>query len=110
MPVANVDCPRYAAEIAALQQKYAGKITLRMGMEFGMQAHTIPQYETWFSACPFDFILLSVHQVEDREFWNGASQAGRHHDDAGLCLWQIPFLVCFSMAVPPAACLSSRSA
>lgn len=88
MAVANVDYPRYAAEIAALQQKYAGKIILRMGMEFGMQQHTIPEYERLFAAYPFDFILLSVHQVEDREFWTQEFQSGRTQAEYNLRYYQ----------------------
>ena len=88
MAVANVDYPRYAAEIAVLRQKYAGQITLRMGMEFGMQQHTIPQYERLFAAYPFDFILLSVHQVEDREFWTQELQTGRTQAEYNLRYYQ----------------------
>lgn len=38
-------------------------------MEFGIQTHTIPQYEYLFQKYPFDFIILSIHQVENKEFW-----------------------------------------
>lgn len=48
-----------------------------MGMEFGIQTHTIPQFETLFCRYPFDFILLSIHQVEDKEFWTQDFQQGR---------------------------------
>ena len=84
MALANVDYPRYAEEIAALKEKYKGQITLKMGMEFGMQAHTIPQYERLFSSWPFDFIILSVHQVEDREFWTQDFQSGRNQAEYNL--------------------------
>ena len=60
MAVANVDYPRYAAEIASLQEKYREQITIKMGMEFGMQQHTVLQYERLFASYPFDFIILSV--------------------------------------------------
>ena len=66
MPVVNVNYPEYAAEFGRLKEKYKDQITLKMGMEFGMQTHTIPQYEKLFSSYPFDFIILSVHQVEDK--------------------------------------------
>ena len=46
-------------------------------MEFGVQTHTIPQFETLFRRYPFDFIILSVHQVEDKEFWTQEFQKGR---------------------------------
>lgn len=77
IPLSNVDYPRYVEQVAALQQKYAGRITLRLGLEFGMQTHTIPQYEALYARYPFDFILLSVHQVEDKEFWTQDFQRGR---------------------------------
>ena len=64
-PIANVDYPRYAALIQKLQAQYKDKITVRMGMEFGIQMHTIPQFEALYKRYPFDFIILSIHQVED---------------------------------------------
>lgn len=76
-PFANVDYPRYAARIKELQDRYGDQIALKMGMEFGMQMHTIPQYEKLFRKYPFDFIILSVHQVEDKEFWTQDFQRGR---------------------------------
>ncbi|MCD8223256.1 MAG: histidinol-phosphatase HisJ family protein [Clostridiales bacterium] len=76
-PFANVDYPRYMAEIAQMKTTYGDKIRIRTGLEFGMQMHTIPLYEKLFSRYPFDFIILSVHQVEDKEFWTQDFQRGR---------------------------------
>ena len=84
MAVANVDYPRYAAEIASLQEKYREQITIKMGMEFGMQQHTVLQYERLFASYPFDFIILSVHQVEDKEFWTQDFQRGRTQEEYNL--------------------------
>ena len=84
MALANVDYPRYATEIAALREKYKDQITLKMGIEFGIQTHTIPQYEKLFSVWPFDFIILSVHQVEDKEFWTQDFQRGRTQEEYNL--------------------------
>lgn len=80
-PRLNVDYPRYVQHVRALQEKYADDITIRLGMEFGMQVHTIPQYEKLFARWPLDFVLLSVHQVEDREFWNQDFQRGRSQEE-----------------------------
>ena len=30
-----------------------------------MQTHTIPQYQTLQETCPLDFVILSVHRVEN---------------------------------------------
>ena len=76
-PMANVDYPRYASEIERLRKAYGDRIVIRMGMEFGMQMHTIEKFQSLYGRYPFDFIILSVHQVEDKEFWTGDFQAGR---------------------------------
>lgn len=73
----NVDYPEYYKEVTHLQQVYGDKIRLKLGMEFGVQQYTIPRYEKLFKQYPFDFIILSVHQVDDLEFWNQDFQQGR---------------------------------
>ena len=82
--LANVDYPRYAAEINSLKEKYKDRISIKMGMEFGMQRHTIPRYETLFAQYPFDFIILSVHQVDDQEFWTQDFQRGKTQEEYNL--------------------------
>ena len=55
-----------------------------MGLEFGMQVYTIPQYEKLFSAWPFDFVILSVHQIENKEFWTQDFQSGHTQAEYNL--------------------------
>ena len=76
-PLANVDYPVYIARIKELQEIYREKIRIRIGIEFGMQVHTIPLYRALFQKYPFDFVILSVHQVDDREFWTQDFQRGK---------------------------------
>lgn len=80
-PLANVDYPRYMTQIRKMQVLYGDKIKIRIGMEFGMQMHTVPRYEELFHRYPFDFIILSVHQVDDKEFWTQDFQRGRTQDE-----------------------------
>lgn len=77
MPLANVDYPVYYETFKEMQKLYGDKIGLKFGLEFGMQSHTIDKYEKLFARYPFDFIILSVHEVEDKEFWNQDFQQGR---------------------------------
>lgn len=77
MAVANVDYPAYYAEFNRLKNIYSDRINLKFGLEFGMQAHTIEKYEKLFRRYPFDFIILSIHEVEDKEFWTQDFQHGR---------------------------------
>lgn len=76
-PLANVDYPRYMKEIERVRRLYDRQIVIKTGMEFGVQVHTIQQFETLFQRYPFDFIILSIHQVEDKEFWTQEFQEGR---------------------------------
>ncbi len=76
-PLANVDYPKYVEQIEKMQKLYGDRIGIKLGMEFGVQMHTIPQFESLFCRYPFDFIILSVHQVEDKEFWTQDFQKGR---------------------------------
>ncbi len=73
----NVDYKRYYKEILELKGKYAEKITLKLGMEFGVQMHTLEKYEKLYAKYPFDFIILSLHQVEDKEIWCKEFQEGK---------------------------------
>ncbi len=77
MPLANADYARYAMEIRRLQDVYKDRLAIKFGMEFGMQTSTIPQYRKLFSRYPFDFVILSVHEVDNRELWKQDYQWGK---------------------------------
>ena len=81
MTVFNVNYPLYYKTYQELKAQYGDKITLKLGMEFGMQSHTIEQYEKLYVKYPFDFIILSVHQVEDKEFWTQDFQRGKFQQE-----------------------------
>lgn len=72
--VKNVHYDLYFAELKKLTAKYKNQISIKTGLEFGIQTHTIPQFEKLFHAHEFDFILLSIHQIDDMEFWTGEFQ------------------------------------
>ncbi len=76
-PIANADYKKYVPTLQQLQQKYASEIAVKLGLEFGMQSHTIPQYEALFQKYPFDFIILSIHEVDNKEFWTQDFQRGK---------------------------------
>lgn len=79
--VKNVHYDLYFAELERLTKKYADQIKIKTGLEFGMQVHTIAPFEKLYQSHVFDFILLSIHQIEDKEFWLGEFQKGRTHEE-----------------------------
>ena len=73
----NVNYPLYFKTLEQLSLKYQKDITIKKGLEFGIQTHTISDYEQLFKSCPLDFVLLSIHQIEDKEFHTGDFMKGR---------------------------------
>lgn len=76
-PCANCNYPLCMKTIKQMKKRYGNKITIKTGLEFGMQKHTIKLYEKLFSQYDLDFVLLSIHQVNDLEFWNQDYQRGK---------------------------------
>ena len=79
----NVDYPNYFKEIEELREKYKEKITIRQGVVLGMQVHTIKDFQKLFDKYKekFDFVILSCHQVNDKEFWTNEFQKGKSVDE-----------------------------
>ncbi len=79
--LSNVDYPKYFAEIESLRKKYEGKINIKQGLEFGIQTTTITDFEKLFNKYPLDFVIMSVHQVDNLEFWHQDFQRGKTQDE-----------------------------
>lgn len=78
-PSINVDYERYFPAIERVRERFAPDIAVKTGMEFGVQSHTANRFHALFEqfADNWDFIILSIHQVGNEEFWNGTFQQGR---------------------------------
>lgn len=74
----------YEQDFLRLKDKYADKINLKLGMEFGMQYSTIPVFEKIFADGNFDFILMSTHIVDDKWLWSQEYQCGKTQDEYNL--------------------------
>ena len=80
-PMANVNYPKYFDKIKQLKTQYQDKIMIKTGLEFGIQQHTINQYETLFAKYPSDFVILSIHQVNNQEFWSQDFQRNKSQEE-----------------------------
>lgn len=78
-PLANVNYPEYFSKIDRMRETYKGKIVIKKGLEFGIQTITVSQYEKLFEQYrnELDFVLLSMHQVDNQEFWTQDFQKNR---------------------------------
>lgn len=61
--VVNVDYDAYFPCIEALRDEWAGRISIKRGLEFGVQTHTIGQFDALWDRWGdhLDFTLLSIH-------------------------------------------------
>ena len=82
----NVDYERYFPAIEAARERFAPTLAVKTGMEFGVQSHTAERFHALFEqhADAWDFIILSIHQVGNEEFWNGTFQKGRTQDEYNM--------------------------
>lgn len=72
-----VNYTEYIEEYNFLKEKYKNKINIKFGIEFGVQKHTIEEFERDFQKYNFDFVILSNHQIDDVEFWTQDFQRGK---------------------------------
>ena len=73
----NVDHDSYFKTLENFKEKYKDKISLKKGLEFGVQMHTLDKYQKLVSKYPLDFILLSIHQVNDIECHTAEFKEGK---------------------------------
>ena len=77
--LANVNYPKYFTALNMYQQKYASSISIKKGLEFGIQSITVDAYEKLYASYQddLDFVLFSMHQVNNLEFWTQDFQKGK---------------------------------
>ena len=57
------DVDAYFVEMQKLQEDYAGKLNIRIGIELGLRTYLKDYYEELTKKYPFDFVIGSVHNV-----------------------------------------------
>ncbi|MDH6366860.1 MULTISPECIES: histidinol-phosphatase HisJ family protein [unclassified Breznakia] len=80
----NVDYPLYIKTLTQLQQDYKDDLTIRIGLEFGMQRHRIDTYQRLYDRLDLDFVILSCHEIDDKEFWTYDYQKGKDEDEMSM--------------------------
>lgn len=57
------DVDAYFVKMQKLQEEYAGKLNIRIGIELGLRTYLKDYYEELTKKYPFDFVIGSVHNV-----------------------------------------------
>ena len=79
--ILNVDFEKYFAELDRVRELYKDEISIKNGLEFGIQKHTISKFENLFEKSPLDFVIMSVHEVDDKELWDHSFQDGKTEEE-----------------------------
>ena len=90
VPGINVDYPAYFARIDQMRAAFDGRLTVKAGLELGVQSHRVEKNQQLVAAWKdkLDFVICSIHQVGDREFWNGEFQDGRTQAEYNMAYYE----------------------
>lgn len=76
------DVKEYDKQIKQMQAEYGHKITIKKGVEIGVQPHVLDQYEQLMKEESFDFIICSMHATEKKDLHSGEFFQGKTVDEA----------------------------
>lgn len=86
-----LDTPSYKKELYKFKEIYKDKITIKFGVEIGMQEHIASQNTGYAHSESFDFVIASMHLVDGQdpyypEFWEGrdVKEVFRHYFELTL--------------------------
>ena len=89
-PITNCPYEPYLDELDAARAELGNRICLRAGLELGVQRHTVEKNRALVARLDerLDFVICSIHQVGDLEFWNGDYQRGRTQEQINLAYYE----------------------
>lgn len=88
--LSNVNYDEYFAKLKRMRKQYDGIISVKSGLELGVQSHRLEQNQKIVNKYKdeIDFILLSFHQIADNALWNHSYFEGRKQDEYVLAYYQ----------------------
>ena len=73
----SLDIENYCNKIDHFKKKYENKITIKKGIELGIQPHIIADYEKLVKDNTFDFVITSIHTCDLKDIHRGDFFAGK---------------------------------
>jgi len=78
----ELDVDAYSKRIKELQIKYADDITIKKGIEIGIQPHVLDENKQLIQQEDFDFVICSLHVADKKDLHNGDFFVGRTPKEA----------------------------
>ncbi|WP_099156542.1 histidinol-phosphatase HisJ family protein [Virgibacillus ndiopensis] len=78
----DLDLPKYNRKMEQLKEKYSNKITIKKGVEVGVQPYLLPKYEELMNTDWFDFVICSMHTTDKKDLHSGEFFNDKSIDEA----------------------------
>lgn len=80
--VFDLDYDAYTETIERYKKQFQNDITIKKGVELGIQPHLFERYDALMAKTSFDFVICSMHTVENKSLHYGEIFEGRTLDEA----------------------------
>ncbi|MEN1968449.1 histidinol-phosphatase HisJ family protein [Lentibacillus sp. N15] len=80
--VFDLDLSAYTRKMTSLQKQYGEQITIKKGVEIGVQPHLLDRYRQLIAQETFDFVICSMHTAHQQDLHSGAFFAEKSVDEA----------------------------
>lgn len=67
----DLDIENYYQEIKQLQEEFKDQLTIKWGIEIGLDLDHVDQINALINKYPFDFVIGSIHVIHHTEFYYG---------------------------------------
>lgn len=81
-PNVKVDYDKYFKEIESYQDQFAKEITIKKGIEMGLQSHILDKCSKDIREHDFDFVIASIHTIDRNELFTGDYHNGKTQYEA----------------------------
>ncbi len=81
-PNVFVDYQQYANEINNLKEIYKNEISIKKGIEMGLQRHLFEICSKEIKENDFDFVIASIHTIDKHELFTGDFHKGKSQKEA----------------------------
>ncbi|MBT2214783.1 histidinol-phosphatase HisJ family protein [Virgibacillus dakarensis] len=78
----DLDLAQYNRKLTKLQEKYAKQITIKKGVEIGVQPHLLSRYSQLTASETFDFVICSMHTTNKQDLHSGEFFTDKSVDEA----------------------------
>lgn len=69
----DLDCDAYFKKAQQLKEKYKDQITIKIGVELGLDCNYVKEINQFVSSYPFDYVIGSIHVIKGTEFFEPAA-------------------------------------